>query len=163
MDLLRRRYDSIQSVEGRKISLKNHNRLLWKDWRPLIGKTGYTREGRYCFVGAVQWMGREVLVSLLGSHRLWKDLKILLDYQFGAALSKIKKNRKLWSNSETRAIQKAFARAGFSPGPIDGKFGPQTLHAVERFQKHHKLKPDGIVGPRTCSQLGHYGLPKNYC
>lgn len=163
VDSLARRYHVIRSLEGRKIFLRNHNRFLWRDPRHVIGKTGYTREGRHCFVGRIQWMGREVVVTLLGSHRLWRDLKILLDYQFGVALYKIHKNRKVWSASATRRIQTALRRAGLNPGPLDGRFGPRTIRAVELFQKRHGLKSDGIVGRHTCRKLSSYGLPSSYC
>ena len=163
VDSLSQRYHTIRSVDGREIAFKNHNRLLWKSERSVIGKTGWTRKGRHCFVGRIKWMGREVLISMLGSHRLWKDLKVLMDYQFGVAFYKVYKNRKLWSSAETQKIQKSLARAGCSPGKIDGKFGPQTVGAVELFQKQSGLPPDGIVGPDTCSRLTRYGLAKSYC
>lgn len=163
VDSLGRRYHTIYSRQGRRISLRNHNRLLWRSQRSVIGKTGYTRRGQHCFVGRIQWRGREVLVSLLGSHQLWRDLKVLVDYQFGVALYRIYKNRKSWSESGTRALQGALKRAGCSPGKRDGKFGPRTVRAVELFQKKHGLSPDGIVTYSTCKQLTQYGLPKNLC
>lgn len=164
VDSLGLKYHSIRSLEGRKISLRNHNRLLWKTQRhSVIGKTGYTRKGKHCFVGRVQWGGREVLISLLGSHRLWQDLKILLNYQFGASLYKIYKNRYHWNKSQTRAIQTVLKRSGYSPGPVDGKFGPKTVRAVEQFQKRNGLHPDGIVGPVTCQKLTRYGLKSSIC
>lgn len=163
VDSLSQKYRLIRSLEGRKIWLKNHNRLLWRSHRSVIGKTGYTRRARHCFVGRIQWGGREVLVSLLGSHHLWRDLKVLLDYQFGIALYKIQKNRKRWTTSQTRVIQAALRRAGYSPGPIDGKFGPSTLRAIELFQKRNGLHPDGIVGPSTCKKLTPFGLSRSSC
>jgi D-alanyl-D-alanine carboxypeptidase len=163
VDSLGRKYHSIRSVKGRVIGLRNHNRLLWKSSRTVIGKTGYTRKGRYCFVGRIQWMGREVLVAMLGSQRLWTDLKILLGYQLGISVYQAAKNQSRWSRAQVRKIQGALSRAGFSPGSIDGKFGPKTLRAITGFQKRNKLKPDGIVGPSTCKQLVRYGLPKSYC
>ncbi|MBV8954613.1 MAG: peptidoglycan-binding protein [Solirubrobacterales bacterium] len=53
-----------------------------------------------------------------------------------------------------RALQRHLARSGFSPGPIDGRYGPRTEHAVARFQAAHRLQADGIVGPRTVAVLG---------
>ena len=35
----------------------------------------------------------------------------------------------------------------------DGKFGPNTLKAVETFQSLHGLVPDGVVGPKTMAAL----------
>lgn len=163
VDSLSRKYHVIRSLEGRKISLRNHNRLLWRSQSTVIGKTGWTRKSRHCFVGKIQWKGREVLVSVLGSQRLWSDLKVLLEYQFGVAFYKIKKNKNRWSKAETEEIQRTLTRAGFSPGPVDGKFGPRTLRAVELFQKNAGLKADGIVGPRTCQALTRFGLPFRYC
>ena len=160
---LSRRHHVIQSLEGRKTFLRNHNRLLWRSEQFVIGKTGWTRKGRHCFVGRIKWSGREVLVSLLGSHRLWHDLNVLLNYQFGVALYKMAKNRKIWSDPAVRSIQLALVRAGFSPGPLDGRFGPESVRATEIFQKKHGLQPDGIVGPKTCKKLVRYGLSPSYC
>jgi len=36
----------------------------------------------------------------------------------------------------------------------DGRFGPDTLHAVEAFQATHNLDADGVVGPDTQAALG---------
>ncbi len=52
-----------------------------------------------------------------------------------------------------RALQRRLARAGDSPGPIDGLFGPRTERAVRRFQASHGLRVDGIPGPVTFASL----------
>ena len=163
VDSLSRRYHTIYSQRGRAIRLRNHNRLLWRTSKSVIGKTGYTRRGQHCFVGRIQWKGREVLVSLLGSHALWRDLKILLDYQFGMALYKIYKNHKFWSDSEAKALQAALRRSGYSPGTEDGKWGPRTVRAVELFQKRNGLPANGIMTSSTCQKLTHHGLAKSLC
>lgn len=54
---------------------------------------------------------------------------------------------------QVKALQGALNRAGFSPGPIDGEFGPKTLAAVRAFQQAKGLEVDGIVGPRTWGAL----------
>lgn len=52
-----------------------------------------------------------------------------------------------------RRLQEALAGAGFSPGAIDGIFGPQTREALIRFQNAKGLTPDGIAGPATWAAL----------
>ena len=51
-------------------------------------------------------------------------------------------------------LQRALRDARFSPGAIDGDFGPATRAAVVAFQLSEGLIPDGIVGPRTAFALG---------
>lgn len=53
----------------------------------------------------------------------------------------------------TRKLQEALAGAGYSPGPIDGIYGPKTRAAVIRFQQAKGLTPDGIAGPATWQAL----------
>ena len=35
---------------------------------------------------------------------------------------------------EVKLAQEALQKRGYNPGPIDGLFGPQTRHAVLRYQ-----------------------------
>ena len=50
-------------------------------------------------------------------------------------------------------VQKALERAGFDPGPADGKYGIKTKAAVKAFQRARGLKADGIVGEKTWKLL----------
>ena len=52
-----------------------------------------------------------------------------------------------------RALQRRLTRAGYPPGPIDGRYGPLTEQAVTRFQVTHGLLVDGIAGPLTLAAL----------
>lgn len=62
----------------RRIALRNHNRLLGDYHLRVVGKTGWTRAAKRCFVGAA-WAGeRSVSFAVLGSTDLWRDIKRLL-------------------------------------------------------------------------------------
>ena len=71
-----------KKVVPRRISVRNHNRLLWNYDGALGGKTGYTHAALKCFVGAVQRNGTTLIVAILGAHDQWGDTKRLLEYGF---------------------------------------------------------------------------------
>ncbi|MGH7816970.1 MAG: SPOR domain-containing protein, partial [Candidatus Binatia bacterium] len=71
-----------KKVVPRRISVRNHNRLLWDFDGALGGKTGYTVAAQKCFVGAVQRNGVTLIVSILGARDQWGDTKRLLGYGF---------------------------------------------------------------------------------
>jgi hypothetical protein len=50
-------------------------------------------------------------------------------------------------------IQQALKSKGFSPGVIDGDYGPNTEKAVRQFQEANGLTVDGKVGPQTAAAL----------
>ncbi len=53
-----------------------------------------------------------------------------------------------------RQVQHALKAVGFSPGKLDGAYGPHTVAAVIAFQQAHRLIADGVVGPKTAKKLG---------
>jgi len=67
---------------ARRISVRNHNRLLWNFDGAIGGKTGYTLAAQKCFVGAVTRNGLTLIVSILGARNLWGDTRELLEYGF---------------------------------------------------------------------------------
>ena len=50
-------------------------------------------------------------------------------------------------------VQAALAKAGFDPGPTDGKMGKKTKAALKAFQRAHGLKADGVIGDKTWKLL----------
>jgi D-alanyl-D-alanine carboxypeptidase len=71
-----------KKVVPRRISVRNHNRLLWDFDGAIGGKTGYTVAAQKCFVGAVQRNGVTLIVAILGARDQWGDTKRLLEYGF---------------------------------------------------------------------------------
>jgi len=75
----------IESGGVQWVSLHSHNRLLSGYTYTVIGKTGFTRPAKRCFVGAASHDGRELVIALLGARDLWSDAKRLFAYGFGGA------------------------------------------------------------------------------
>jgi peptidoglycan hydrolase-like protein with peptidoglycan-binding domain len=53
-----------------------------------------------------------------------------------------------------RRVQQALANKGFSPGPIDGRLGPQTEQAIRKFQDYYGIKVSGRIDNQTLFALG---------
>jgi len=66
----------------RPIALRNHNRLLGEYHIDVVGKTGYTRAAKRCFVGAARFNGQQVTFAVLGATDLWGDIKRILAATF---------------------------------------------------------------------------------
>lgn len=73
----------IESARPQMVTVRSHNRLLTNYAYPVIGKTGYTRPAKRCFVGAARSGDREVVIALLGSTDLWGDAKRLIEFALG--------------------------------------------------------------------------------
>ena len=152
---LKTRTATIRSAAGRRVPLKNHNKMLWRDPREVLGKTGWTRSARHCFVGQITVDGKRVFVAMLGSHRLWRDLQTLVNYQFGLPWIK-KQVSKIAARAHHKEIQLALKRSGDYRGKIDGQLGVFSKRAIRRFQKRHGLGVDGVAGPQTWNVLKRY-------
>ena len=68
-----------------------------------------------------------------------------------------------WGTPETRipdsrrepiqTVQQLLDRLGENPGPVDGIMHAETRHAVQRFQRDHRLSVDGVISVRLVGQL----------
>lgn len=50
-------------------------------------------------------------------------------------------------------LQTDLRRAGFDPGPLDGRFGPRTAAALRTFQASAGLEANGVAGAATRTRL----------
>ena len=57
------------------------------------------------------------------------------------------------AGTAVRQLQQKLADAGFSPGGVDGKFGPNTARAVRSFQAAQKLPQTGSMDAATSAAL----------
>jgi D-alanyl-D-alanine carboxypeptidase (penicillin-binding protein 5/6) len=62
--------------------LKNHNKALWRVPGARAGKTGYTRAAGQTYVGAFVRGQDELIVAIMGSKTMWRDIRNLLAYGF---------------------------------------------------------------------------------
>lgn len=86
--ILSKRTEVIEPVSGKaqRIALRSTNRMLWREDLTVLGKTGWTREAKRCFVGVASANGREVIIAILGSHDLWGDVELLSTFGLGRAV-----------------------------------------------------------------------------
>ena len=77
----------ISNVEkSRTYQLSNHNSLLSTMEGAIAGKTGFTCDAGYCYVGAVERNGARYICALLGcgwpnnKNYKWYDMNVLIDY-----------------------------------------------------------------------------------
>lgn len=52
-----------------------------------------------------------------------------------------------------KRLQRALRRTSYPAGPVDGVFGYKTLQAVYAFEKVHRLRRNGTVGPRQLKRI----------
>lgn len=55
---------------------------------------------------------------------------------------------------KVKQVQSALASQGYDPGPIDGKLGNRTKHALKQAQKDKGLEETGQLDQQTMAALG---------
>ena len=92
-----------------------------------------------------------------------QDLRYQLDSRqqalsnnFASGGSSDKKNILRVAGVTPIELQKALLRAGYDPGPVDGRIGKKTRSAVKAFQRKNNLTADGVVGEKTWAALRLY-------
>jgi len=80
-EILATRVAEVATVSGRTKTISNTNHFLWSDQELMLGKTGYTRDARHCFVGAGDCGSGTLIVALLGEPvrgLLWSEAGALM-------------------------------------------------------------------------------------
>jgi len=57
------------------------------------------------------------------------------------------------ARARLRQVQERLQAAGFSPGPLDGRLGPQTRAALRHYQQRKGLRVTGTLDPQTLKAL----------
>jgi len=116
----------VAPTEGsqRSIFLRNHNRLLDDYHIRVIGKTGWTRASKKCFVGAGTLDGQELIVAILGSNNLWGDVRALLEFGFGEASAPAPEN------APAQVATRSERSSRRSPGTARASTGSSRRYAV---------------------------------
>jgi peptidoglycan hydrolase-like protein with peptidoglycan-binding domain len=55
--------------------------------------------------------------------------------------------------ASVRKLEQQLAAAGFSPGPVDGRFDERTRRAVREYQRAKRLEPTGLLDLETQASL----------
>lgn len=101
-----------------------------------------------------QWRRVADIAKSLGFH--WGgDWKSFKDY----CHLELPSGHKRKEEEGVKDLQKMLMDLGYSPGPVDGSYGPLTKAAVRRFQRKESLAVDGIAGPITMTRLKERTYP----
>ncbi len=92
-----------------------------------------------------------------------KRIEIPAKYSMVAKTEKVADGHMAWreilcetnlTRGRVGEIQTALKTKGHNPGPIDGVIGPQTMQAVNAFQRAEKLPVDRYLNVKTVQALG---------
>lgn len=124
----------------RRISVRNHNRLLWDFDGALGGKTGYTVAAQKCFVGAVQRNGVTLIVAILGARDQWGDTKRLLTYGFDhyETLKTAPSGKAAWAEVPPSVREDRLARTTVLPQEFHTKPSDGFILQIASFRERER-------------------------
>jgi len=77
--VMRQKNVTIAGSDRKSITLRNHNKLLWRMTEPcVLGKTGYTRSAGHCYAGLAIYDDGRVIVVILKSRNPYTDIRNIL-------------------------------------------------------------------------------------
>jgi D-alanyl-D-alanine carboxypeptidase (penicillin-binding protein 5/6) len=69
------------NIQGER-ELRNHDRFLFTTPLARGGKTGYTRASQHTYVGEFKNQDKTIIIAMLGSKKMWSDLRTLIEKGF---------------------------------------------------------------------------------
>jgi serine-type D-Ala-D-Ala carboxypeptidase (penicillin-binding protein 5/6) len=82
VEIMQTKVTTVTGSDDKIISVKNHNKFLWRESNDLIGKTGYTVRAGHCFLGVFTHGKRKLIVAIQGSRKPWDDLNYLINRRY---------------------------------------------------------------------------------
>ncbi len=77
---------TIRGSDGKVLTLRAHNKMLWKVPKFVKGKTGWTYASRHTFVGTNYAKNKSIAFAMLSSKKPWTDIERLAS--FGIVLAR---------------------------------------------------------------------------
>ena len=77
---------TIRGNDGKSVSMRSHNKMLWRTPKFVKGKTGWTLASRHTFVGTDYAPDKKITFAMLHSKKPWADIERLA--AFGLLLEK---------------------------------------------------------------------------
>ena len=77
---------TLRGSDGKIITLRAHNKMLWKMPKFVKGKTGWTYASRHTFVGTDYAKRKSIVFAMLSSKKPWTDIERLAS--FGVVLAR---------------------------------------------------------------------------
>lgn len=152
---------NFSDLEGkRSFTCNNHNAFLSMMDGALSGKTGFTANAGYCYVGALKRDGKTFVVSLLGcgwpNHKSykWSDTKTLMNYGLqGFECVDIYDREKVFEPILVVDGQKTAAAVGISIAEEE-KTLPFLLRRDETYRIEYKLPKELAAPVETGEKIG---------
>lgn len=134
-------------------SCNNHNAFLAMMDGALTGKTGFTNDAGYCYVGALERDGKLLIVSLLGcgwpNHRTykWKDTKKLMEYGLNNfEYQQVFELKKQWKRIPVENAMADMGQQAYIIPEMEEQELSVLMAKSENIQVHYEL-PDSLAAP----------------
>lgn len=145
-----REYSFCDESGNRYFHCSNHNSFLSMMDEAVSGKTGFTNQAGYCYVGALESEGRTFTVALLAcgwpNHKTykWSDMRTLADYGMERYAY-----QDIYEEKEFQPVPVTNGIAGEDATPYENAFVKVELSCQETESLPYLLCEDDVVEVKT--------------